>query len=70
MLAKPTNQQLAERWQCSIRTIQRARHRGVDTRDPLAVARHFAALRNPSLATLERAVSLLGDELPPCSPTI
>jgi hypothetical protein len=52
---KPTNREAADRWQCSIRTIQRARLLGVDVADPVAMAKHLVSLQNPSHRMLAAA---------------
>jgi hypothetical protein len=62
---KPTNYQLAERWKCSIRTIQRARLLGVNTHSPLAMARHIVSLQNPSHPMLALAQAELAKRLTP-----
>jgi hypothetical protein len=54
-LRPPTNADLAERWGCCVRTVQRMRRAGVDTTDAVAVADHVLRLKNPSLAMLVAA---------------
>lgn len=60
--APPTNQELATRYRCHLRTVQRMRTAGVDVLDPVAVAFYISQLRCPSTPMLERTIEIL-DEL-------
>jgi hypothetical protein len=52
-LTVPEADALARRYRCVQRTIYRMRSRGVDVRDPLAIAAHLAVIKAPSVAMLE-----------------
>jgi hypothetical protein len=54
-----TNEQFAEHYRCSVRTICRMKALGIDLRDSVAVTIHLVNLQKVSVPTLERATEIL-----------
>ena len=54
-----TNEQFAEHYRCSVRTICRMKALGIDLRDATAVTIHLVQLQKVSVPTLERATEIL-----------
>jgi len=54
-----TNEEFAEHYRCSVRTICRMKALGIDLRDPTAVTIHLVQLQKVSISTLERATEIL-----------
>jgi hypothetical protein len=59
----PSIEELATRYRCHRRTVERMRNDGVDIYDPQAVFLHIAGQHTRSVPMLERLASIL-DELP------
>jgi hypothetical protein len=54
-----TNEQFAEHYRCSVRSICRMKSLGIDLRDATAVTIHLVQLQKVSVPTLERATEIL-----------
>lgn len=59
----PTIEELAARYRCHRRTVERMRNDGVDIFDPQAVFLHIASQHSRSVPMLEQLTTIL-DELP------
>jgi hypothetical protein len=61
-MGKPrTNEQFAEHYRCSVRTICRMKALGIDLGDAVAVTVHLVNQQKVSVPSLERAAELLED---------
>jgi hypothetical protein len=54
-----TNEEFAEYYRCSVRTICRMKALGIDLRDATAVTIHLVQLQKVSVSTLGRATEIL-----------
>ena len=63
MTTPQTNEQWAEHYRCSVRTVAQMKSEGIDLCDPAAVAFRLVNVHTPSLPMLERVGQLL-NELP------
>lgn len=52
--------ELAAKYGCSRKTLQRYRKAGVEIHDPLSVAEHLLTLQNPKLETITRIRRIVG----------
>jgi len=55
----PSTEELAARYRCHRRTVERMRNDGVDIFDPQAVFLHIASQHSRSLPMLERLTAIL-----------
>jgi hypothetical protein len=56
-----TNEQFAEHYRCSVRSIARMKAQGIDLGDAVAVTVHLVNQQKVSVPSLERAAELLED---------
>jgi hypothetical protein len=59
-----TNEQYAEFYHTSVRSIQRMKSLGIDLRDPTAVTIHLVNLQQHAREPLERVVEILSSMSP------